>query len=258
MTHFFSKFGDKLLGIGHYISQNFSTFHFESHNKISELFVYVLLLVAATSLVNWLLSNSFLGSSYRIFVAPGIVLHEFSHAALCLLTGAKIKSISLFERDGGSVEHEQSKIPIIGPVLISIAPFVAGIAAIYYLSAVLDLKSLPIDFYHFNYHIFFNHLRDSLQNINFSNYKNWVVFYLSLSIVVTMIPSKQDLKNIAVPLIIFVLVIIALIFFKFDFSFLNNLPIDRLLGLLSPILLLLILALIFSIIIYVLSRFAKK
>lgn len=228
------------------------------HSKSVELAIVLVAILLLSFLIDRLLVNSFLGKSYRFFVAPGIILHELSHALLCLLTGAKIKSISFFDKEGGSVKHESPKLPFFGQIFISLAPFVSGVIAIYFLSRWLGIRESGIDLTNPNYTGLLAHIKDLISRINFSSYTNWLILYLALSVIVTMTPSKQDFRNIAIPLILIILAVAASFYFKLHFNWLNYLPMDRILIILSPIVLLLILALLFSIIIYVLTKVIER
>ena len=64
------------------------------------------------------------GRHFEIAVFPGTIAHEVSHAVGCLITGARITRFAIFERDGGYVAHTEPKIPVIGQVLISLAPII--------------------------------------------------------------------------------------------------------------------------------------
>lgn len=239
---------------------NFSlpNFKLDSHSRSIELIACILLILLLSFVIDRLLVNSFLGMGYRLFVSPGVILHEISHALFCFLTGAKIKSISLFDKEGGSVEHEPSKIPILGPVLISIAPFAAGITAIYFLSNWLGMKEYDINIAILRYQDILDYFKNLVSAIDLANYKNWIIIYLSLSVAVTMTPSKQDIKNILIPALLLSVIIFVAFYFKLSFLEMVNLPIDRILILLSPILLLLILAFVFSIIIFALSKLFRR
>lgn len=233
-------------------------FGIDLDSKIMELGLCLLVVLTVAFIIDKLLAGSILGKKYRIFVAPGVILHEAAHALFCLLTGARIKSVSLFDKEGGSVEHEQSKLPVLGPVLISLAPLAAGIIVIYFLSSKLGIRENELNLANFRLQELVEHFQKLVRSIDFSDYKNWIVLYLALSIVVTMTPSKQDLKNIAIPILVTSALIGGAIYFDFNFMSLNSLPIDRLLIILSPILILLILALFLSIIIYALSKIIKR
>jgi hypothetical protein len=252
----------KLSDLWSQIQNSFSNISLDTkidwQSKSTELALYLLLILILVFLIDRLLINSVLGEKYRIFVAPGVILHEGAHALLCLLTGAKITSISLFDKAGGSVSHEKPKIPFFGQILISLAPFVAGIIAIYFLSSWLGIKENGINISNFDFHDFFNHLKSLVLSIDFHRLKNWIILYLALSIAVTMTPSKEDLKNIAVPISIFLGIIGIAIYYKRSLPDFNLLPYDRLIIILAPILMLLILALILSIVIFTLSKVVKR
>lgn len=206
-------------------------------------------------LIDLFLSHSVLGKSYRVFVAPGVILHEFSHTVLCLLTGAKISKVSLFDKQGGSVTHSAPKLPIFGQIFISLAPFFFGAAAIYILSMWLGLE--PVDFNHFSTASLLPRIR-SLFRFDLHNGSNWVILYLVLSIAVTMLPSRQDVKNMLLALIILGTVLyLVLRFSPFHIPF-ESIPLEKLIVLLSTIVLLLILALISSIFIYAVSKLFKQ
>lgn len=157
--------------------------------------LFVLLIVIAY-LANFLLVRSFLGFRWRIFVAPGVILHELSHALACVLMFAKVKNISFFDKDGGSVTHEKSKIPIFGSIIISVAPLVVGIVLFYFLGKIIHLQES------FDFPSMLANLKAVYHNVDFRNWHNIVIVYLILSIAVTMTPSWQDLVNMLVPLVI--------------------------------------------------------
>ena len=188
------------------------------------LILFVALLVGAY-LTNYFLVHSFLGFRWRIFVAPGVIIHECSHALGCFLTGAKVVKISFFDKDGGSVKHQKPLIPIISPIVISLAPLAVGIACFYFLGKVIHLDSS------FNIHAAFSNLKSIYLSIDFGNWKNVLIVYLLLSVAVTMTPSWQDLLNMIFPLIILSGVFYLLLHFntisasRFDFIPLNLIPI---------------------------------
>lgn len=235
-----------------------SNTHFDLHSSWFYLLILIISTLLLSSLVNFFLIGSVLGQSYRIFVAPGVILHEFSHALLCLLTGAKIKKIALFDKDGGSVEHEQSKLPVLGSILISLAPFVAGSIAIFFFARWLGLKEVDLSNLKFSYENIISFVKSIVGGLDLTNYKNWIIIYLALSVAVTMIPSKQDIKNIAVTFIVLAILIFALVQFTSLNLGLSFIPIDKIILLLNTVAVLLILSLILSIMIYALSKFFKR
>lgn len=210
----------------------------------------VVLLIAY--LTNYFLSQSVFGYRWRIFVAPGVIFHELSHALACLITGAKIIKISFFDKDGGSVKHQKSPIPIIGPILISTAPLILGILAFYFLARQIRLQSdLDLKTIYLNLKSIFN-------TIDLTNWRNEVVIYLLLSIGVTITPSWQDLRNMLGSLVFVSAVFYLLLRFtplnlsNFNFIFLKLSPV------LNLVIFVLLCFLAISIILYLLTKLVFK
>lgn len=227
-------------------------------NNQYELLILIIALIAAVFLINFFLVRSIFGQSYRIFAAPGVILHELSHALLCLLTGAKITRIALFDKEGGSVTHEKSKIPLIGQALISLAPFVFGVVAIYILANKLGVNSSRIDFTNPNFLDYGLRVKESILSINFSNYKNIIILYLICSVAITLMPSKDDFKNMIIPGVILSIILGAGFIFNLIPDFLLNLPIERLVVVLTTVSFLLILMTVLSMIIFAFSKLVKR
>jgi hypothetical protein len=147
---------------------------------------------------------------HRIFLTPGIIVHELSHALACILTGASIQEISFFSEEGGHVTHTKSKIPLLGQPIISMAPM---------LGIPLFLLALSLIFRYFLgcWFLFSEPQLDSLSSawdyfsipfmmfkMNFYTFHNWwfiLYLYLTLSLVVCLAPSGQDLRNSYIGLI---------------------------------------------------------
>jgi hypothetical protein len=141
---------------------------------------------------------------HRIFVTPGIIVHELSHAVACLLMGAKITEISFFSEEGGHVTHAKARVPLIGQPIISMAPmfgiplFMFGLALLFgYLLGCWFPASYPHvtsagslwDYCIVSFDLF---------KYNFWVEQNWwfiLYIYLTLTLVVCLSPSGQDLKN---------------------------------------------------------------
>ena len=223
------------------------------------LIKFVTLIVAIIFLsfiIDFLLSNSFFGGGYRVFVGPGIILHELSHALLCFFTGAKINSISFFDKTGGSVQHKPSKIPVLGPILISVAPFIFGAAAIYFLSRKIGINGPNLAAVDISRQGIITFFKSALGSFNFRNILTDVILYMILSISVTMVPSFQDLRNMFLSLL--TIGIIGYLIVKFTSFNLSSITIpSQALTLFSTVFLLLILALVFSIVIFVISKLFK-
>jgi len=130
-----------------------------------------------------------LSSSKAIYYAvlfPGVLIHEISHLSACAITLTKVNSFKLFSTSGGYVRHETPKIPVIGILFISIAPLVCGLALVY---LIVNYKLNVIGV-------------SGLTAINFL--LNAFYIYVLLAIVLTMLPSFEDIKNSFYSLIIIV------------------------------------------------------
>jgi len=245
--------------LGHYFSSGIKTIMPTSFNAGKyEIFILIISIFVLASLVDFFLVRSVFGKNYRLFVAPGVIIHEMSHFVACLLTGAKVTKVVIFDTSGGSVEHEKPKIPVIGQVLISFAPFIVGSVLIYFLSLYLGLKPLDLRAVDLSVDGIISYSKSLVSPINFGDWKNWLIFYITLNVIVTMTPSRQDFKNMAILLLlIFVVVFLAFRFLPIS-SHLGFIPIEKITILLSSIVLLLILAFLFSIILFAVSRLIKR
>jgi hypothetical protein len=148
---------------------------------------------------------------YYVLRFPGVVIHECSHVVGCLLTGAKIQKIVLFSKGGGSVSYARPKIPVLGDVIISTAPvfciplvlaFCSWLFA-QYLGCSFPVFPFPPDSV--------NMLGGLLPGIGMmfetnliTRFNPWflVYLYLTLSLILSVAPSFQDLKNAAVGIIL--------------------------------------------------------
>ena len=218
---------------------------------INFLILFFVLLVLAY-FVDYFLINSFLGSRYRLFVAPGVIVHESSHALACLITGAKIVKISFFSKDGGFVKHHKPIVPIVGPILISIAPLIVSIVLFYFLARFLQLESS------LNLNSSFTNLKSLFKTIDFTSWLNLLIIYVILSIAVTMTPSKQDLVNMLVPLALVAVVIFLLIrFSSWNLTYFNS-GFVELTPILNLTIFVLLVCLIISLVFYTLTKVLFK
>jgi len=124
------------------------------------------------------------------FTWLGIFIHEASHALACIITGGKVVGFHI-SSTAGSVSHYKSKVPIIGPMLIAIAPIFGGLLAVgalnqFWLGTSLGFVSSNV----------WETFLVVVLSLNFSTLATWVLIILFLNIGVMLGPSIQDLKNI--------------------------------------------------------------
>jgi hypothetical protein len=144
---------------------------------------------------------------YYILRAPGIVVHECAHMLGCLLTGAKIRSVVFFSREGGSVTYSPPVIPVIGDVVISTAPLfcipllltICTWVFSTYLGCSIPL--LPLAFNSNDTIVVLGGgiLGTFTQNLVIQ-FNAWFLLYLYLvlSLVLSIAPSMQDFRNAGV------------------------------------------------------------
>jgi len=233
-----------------YLTIPFSAEVFLHYKVTLGLFVAVILLCY---IIDFYLSHSIFGPKYRYFLAPGVIVHELAHGFACFFTGAKVTSMSVFAREGGHVRHTKSKIPILGSVIISLAPLIAGIIIIYIISRYLSTNELNVFKYGYNIKAIIRGNVAIIKNLAHFSWKNWLLLYFTISVAVTMIPSRQDLLAGFVPLAI--LIFAFLIISKYTHLYL---PMDSLNLLLFTAINLLILGAILSIIIFALSNIFRR
>lgn len=171
------------------------------------LLLSVILVIALSYLLDhlWVAVTPF-WTLYLLIRFPGVVLHESAHIIGCLVTGARIRKVVWFSRDGGSVTYSRPFLPYIGDVVISTAP-------IFVLPLVLSVITwlfgtyLGCSFPAFTAILGSPEILTALGNTVFSifsdnlaaRFNGWFLLYLylTLSIVLSIAPSRQDMKNAA-------------------------------------------------------------
>lgn len=132
------------------------------------------LIVSMGLLSNWLgraLATMAPYSIFRLMLLPGIIIHEMAHVVGCWITGAQVHRVHFWTQSGGEVVHTHPKIPVIGPPIISFAPFFVGMYALTYLGTYLTTPPLEL------------------------TWQRGLALFFMMSIGATLIPSKQDFKN---------------------------------------------------------------
>jgi hypothetical protein len=143
---------------------------------------------------------------YSLLRAPGVILHELSHVLGCLISGAKVKKVVYFSNEGGSVTYSSPKIPYIGDLVINIAPLfcipliLAGCTWIF--SEYLGCIFPPIPWGDHSMDALFGMFTGILGMFTSNliiRFNPWflVYLYLNLTLVLSVAPSSQDIKNAA-------------------------------------------------------------
>jgi len=151
---------------------------------------------------------------YYFISAPGVVVHECTHIAGCLITGAKIKKVVFFSEQGGSVTYQSPKVPLLGNVIIGTAPLfgiplvLAGLTWLFgtYLGCILFSSVPSLTSVESAGVLLSSALTILYQNL-VVKFNGWFLLYLYLtvSLVLSLSPSRQDIKNALAGLVILVL-----------------------------------------------------
>jgi hypothetical protein len=144
---------------------------------------------------------------YYVLRFPGVVVHECSHILGCILTGAAVQKVVLFSEGGGSVTYSRPKVPVLGDVIISTAPvFCIPLVLAFctwvfgqYLGCVFPVFPFPVDSANMLAGLVAGIFGMFEANL-VSQFDPWFLLYLylTLSLMLSVAPSLQDLKNASV------------------------------------------------------------
>jgi len=163
---------------------------------------------------------------YLAIAGPGIIVHECAHVLGCLVTGAQITKVVLLSKEGGMVSYTKPKIPVLGNVIISTAPLfclplvLAGLSWLFATYAGCRFSPLfpgfgsvaPVL-------LFFAAIGQTLYDNLIASFNLWFLLYLYLvtSLVLSVAPSRQDLKNAATGIIVLILAGLLILFLNIPF-----------------------------------------
>lgn len=173
------------------------------------LAVWLILIIFLSFGIKVLWSRYAKEKALNVFLYPGIIVHECSHAVMCLVTGATITEFNLLRLEGAEIKYERPKVPIFGDFLIVFAP-IAGCAAV--LIAISFLLNDPVDVgtalpkdIKFTPEGFFVFSKDTLDAIKVTLFglwseadfldPRWTGFMIATIVfTVSMAPQRNDLK----------------------------------------------------------------
>lgn len=151
---------------------------------------------------------------YLFIRLPGVVLHECAHILGCLVTGARIRKVVLFSKDGGFVAYSRPLLPYIGDVIISTAPLFLLPLALSFITrvfgtflgcvfpafpAALQSPLVLVDLG--------KAIAGTFSDNLLTRFNGWFLLYLylTLSLVLSIAPSPQDMKNAIAGMILMIL-----------------------------------------------------
>jgi hypothetical protein len=199
--------------------------------SLINFFFWLFFLVMISFFLGFLWSKIFTGKKYQMFLFPGVIVHELSHALGCLIARADIKEIKILSSKGSYVSHTKPRLPLIGNFIVSFAPIVGGIAVVILSFWAFNYQAPKMDFLNESLFDSFFSLVKQAGTFSLNHYDSWIFWifsYIVLSVVVCLVPSKQDLKNSFLSLIFVGLVFWALSFFSFSTGIINGFLISAL------------------------------
>lgn len=168
----------------------------------------IIILIAAfgylSNTLNWRYLNF---GVIRFLYYIGALVHETSHAVLCIFTGAKIREYTVFAEQP-RVVHERSKLPVVGELLISAAPIAGGLLFLFLVNHYLlgNYFVLPQVADWHSWKSILGAPLGFLSQINILQWQSWVMIFLLFNAGAMVGPSTQDLKNVWPVLVILLFV----------------------------------------------------
>jgi len=155
------------------------------------LIILIALLGYISNWLNWRYLNY---SVVRLLFYVGAFLHELSHVIFCRLTGATITGGNIFSRKP-HVIHSKPAFPLIGQLLISLAPIIGGLLFLFLINKYYLVNYFEIPQFSDWQSVLIAPL-NLLSQINLLGWQSWLMILLFLNIGAMIGPSLQDLKNI--------------------------------------------------------------
>jgi hypothetical protein len=165
----------------------------------------IIIIISALGYVSNYLNWHFL--NYKInhwLYYLGAFVHETSHDLLCLMTGARVSQYKVITSQP-RVVYSNSKLPILGNFLISIAPILGGLAFLFFVNKYFLTNQFSMPAFS-DWKFFLSDFWKFFNQINLLEWKDWVAIFLFLNMGAMIGPSWQDLKNVWVLVVILIFV----------------------------------------------------
>jgi hypothetical protein len=189
-------------------------------------FIWMIILILLSFLVDYILARIFSRGAHRFFVFLGVIIHEYSHAFGCVITGTKIKEIKLFEESGGHVTHQKrnpfitaiiAMMPLFGcSLFIIFLAYLFGNIGVDFSTTGLSLSSL--DFLHtFGQFLIvaFDTVYNNVVDLDGIKIIFFIIFlYFVGSVAACIAPSGVDLKHAFLGMVIIAILGFAAIYLQ--------------------------------------------
>jgi hypothetical protein len=186
----------------------------------------MIILILLSFLVDYILARIFSRGAHRFFVFLGVIIHEYSHAFGCVITGTKIKEIKLFEESGGHVTHQKrnpfitaiiAMMPLFGcSLFIIFLAYLFGNIGVDFSTTGLSLSSL--DFLHtFGQFLIvaFDTVYNNVVDLDGIKIIFFIIFlYFVGSVAACIAPSGVDLKHAFLGMVIIAILGFAAIYLQ--------------------------------------------
>jgi len=145
----------------------------------------------------------------RVILLPGSIVHDLSHALVCLITGTTIKELNLFALNGSEIKYDKPKIPVVFDFLIVAAPIFGCAFFIFFVSTILGNPigfKQPINYdFHFSLYGLFSiikYLYLAVVTTFYTFYRQFHITNIShifflLTVLIfsfSMAPKREDIK----------------------------------------------------------------
>lgn len=173
-------------------------------NMETNIGIIILAISVLGYLSNWL-NWRFLNYKFNYWLYYlGAFVHESSHALLCIFTGAKISEYKVFTRQP-HVTYSKPKLPLIGNLLISIAPMLGGLVFLFFVNKYFLANNFIIPSFT-TWQTFQTDFLYFIKQIDISRWQNIVAIFLFFNVGAMIGPSLQDLKNIWLPILVLIFI----------------------------------------------------
>ena len=194
-----------------------------SYEAFISFFIWMAILILLSFFVDYLLARIFSRGGHRFFVFLGVIVHEYSHAFGCLITGTKIKEIKLFEETGGHVTHQKRNAFI--TAIIAMMPLFG--CSVFLLLLAFLFRQIGVEFHETGISLSGNDFLggfaqvivaagqtfyDNIIALSIVTVFFFIFLYLVGSVAACIAPSGTDLKNGMVGLVIMLILGLITIF----------------------------------------------
>ena len=178
--------------------QDYTAYIFSS---VGTVLVFITLVGYLSNTLNWKYLNFSL--THKLYYI-GALVHETSHALVCILTGGKITEYKIFAAQP-RVGYTEGKIPWLSNALVSFAPVVGGLGFLYLVNRFALSGYFTFPEVH-SWAEVGQGVGSIFMQLDLLKWQAWVMLLLFLNAGAMIGPSARDLRNIWPILLLLLLV----------------------------------------------------